>query len=326
MVLVSLLFFREDLSIFRLAIGKKLFVLKAMNLKETVFCFLILFLLLNSVYFTSQVMKKSTLYENHGFTTINDALGNFTDTGSLVFANNYIQMRPYVGDKMLQQGLVLPSPDTEEEFLKLLEVAPNNTLFLISNDNATTWYEYANNYIKNYANNEVIASEEPNASVSALRIREIPLPTGNASLFRVVDENVSIGQGIAVEDSRISVNENRTVIVEVQIDSPKSENATILIATDRFTKVYVTSLNQGINDVKFDFNYVVDPSWSEPGGLYWLHLAQTRVIVIEDNSVVYNEFMTTQDTKSMNFLFLILLLVILATYLIAQLKHHGRVE
>ena len=319
--ILSLLFVRRDLLKVRFVISGKLSAVKVVNMKSIVFSLLIILILLNGVYLSSQFMEKSWLYENHGITTINDALGNLTNTGSLVFANNYIQMRPYVNDKMLQQGLVLPSPDTDEEFLKLIEIAPNNTLFLISNDTATTWYEYANNYIKNYTNNDVITPQEPNVSTRAARILEVPLPTGQASLFRVVHENVSISQSITVEDSRISVNENRTVIVEMQIDSPKPENTTILIATDRFTKVYVTPLNPGINDVKFGFDYIVDPSWSEPGGLYWVHLAQTRVIVLEDNSVVYNEFMTTQDTKSMNSLLLIILLVILTIYLVAQFRH-----
>jgi len=325
-VILSLLFVRTDMLEVRFVTSTKLSVLKVIKRKDILFSVLIISILLNGVYFGSQFMEKSWVYENHGLNTINDTLDKLTGTKSLVFANNYIQIRPYVSDRMLQQGLILPPPDTEEEFLKLIEVAPNNTLFLISNDPATTWYEYANNYIKRYANNDAITSEEPDVSTSALRILEIPLPTGQTSLFRVVDENVSIGQSISVKDSRISCNENRTVIVEVQIDSSKSKNATILIATDRFTKVYVMSLNQGTNDVKFDFDYVVDPSWSEPGGLYWLHLAQARVIVIEDNSMVYNKFMTTLDTKSMNSLFLVLLLAILATYLIAQLKHHDQVK
>jgi len=160
-VLISLLFFREDLSKFGSAIGKKLSALKIVNLKKTVFCFLIILILSNSFYFASQFMEKSSLYENHGLTTISNALGNVADNGSLVFANNYIYMRPYMTDQMFEEGLLLPPPDTETEFLSLLQVAPNNTVVLINNDQAISWYEYANNYITSYADADIITADKP---------------------------------------------------------------------------------------------------------------------------------------------------------------------
>lgn len=530
MVIVSLLFLREDLSRAGLVISRKLSVLEKVNVKNGVFCLLILLILLNGVYFSSQFMAKSHLHENHGLTTINNALSNLSDTRSLVFANNYISMRPYMSDEMLQQGLLLPPPETKDDFLKLLEIAPNNTLFSISNDNATTWYEYANNYMKSYTNSDALTPVKPDVSILpnlnltnpvlkmtfddaigttvvdhsglqnngvnygakpaegyrgqalrydgeqhvsiadndilnvrnsitvsliamiektdplrgymilskgyapengsydifvwdgeiyfslggvgslsvdsepyignwhhfvfaydgekmgiyvdgssigskpasglirtssfdleigrdserrdygfvgsidelqisnyplnttwliksyfshyALRIREISLPTSQASLFSLVNENASSGESILVIDSKISVDENRTIMLEVKIDSPKSKNATILIATDRFTKVFETSLNPGLNDIKFEFDYIVDPSWYEAGGFYWLHLTQTRVIVIEDRSIAYNKFVTTLDLKSMNSILLILLLAILTVYLLAQFRQH----
>ena len=526
-VIVSLLFLRGSLSKVRLAIGRKLTALNMANMKNAMFSLLIILILLNAVYFSSQSMEKSQLYEDHGLTTINDALGNFTNTQSLVFANNYIYMRPYVSDKMLQQGLLLPPPDTKTDFLKLLEIAPNNIQFLISDDDATTSYEYANNYIKDYVNSDFITPEKPNVlllpnmnltdailkmafddanattvidhsgfgnngvnhgaqsvegyygqalrfdgqeyvsiqnnnalnvqnditisffamiekaeplqgymilskgyaaaengsydifvwdgriyfelgdigglsvdaepyvgawhnfvftydsekmeiyadgspvaskpavgpirvsaydleigrdsereayyfvglidelqvsnsplnstwlvknyySCYALRIGEIPLPEGQTSLFSVVNENVNVAQSIVVKDSKISVNQNRTVALELQIDSPKSKNATILIATDRFTKVCQTSLSSGPNDVKFEFDYTVDPYWYEAGGLYWLHLGQTRVIVIEDGSIAHNNFISTLDLNSINLLLLTLLSAILTAYFVAR--------
>jgi hypothetical protein len=156
----------------------------------------------------------------------------------------------------------------------------------------------------------------------ALQIREIPLPSSQANIFRLFIDNASTAESILVRDSKISVDENRAVIVEVQIDSSKPENATILIATDRFTKVFEASLNSGSNDVKFEFDYIVDPSWYEAGGHYWLHLTTTRLIVIEDHSVVYNRFVTTLDPKSMNSLLLILMLIVLAAYLFVQFRQH----
>jgi hypothetical protein len=524
MAILGLVFLRKDLAKAKLAIGRKLSFVKKVNLKNTVFCLLIILILLNEAYFSSQFMAQSQLYENHGLTTINDVLDNLTDKGSLVFANNYIYMRPYISDKTFEEGLLLPSPDTEAEFLNLIQVVPNNTLFLISNDPATTWYEYGNSYIKNYADNDIITSDKPDmasllrlnlsdvrlhmtfddandtivpdssasknnglnegaqvveghsgkalhfnggeyvsipnndslnvqnaitisflASIEAaepgegymilskgyapmngsydvfvwdskiyfelsntnylsfpigeylgewhdfiftydgekmealvdgvvvatesatgairpsnydlelgrdserkayyfngtidelqlsgeplnitefietyakhyaIKVQTITGDTGDSVLFSTVSEEEKVDQSVIVKDSGISINGNRTVTVELQIESPRSLNVTILIATDRFTKVYVTPLNSGLNYVKFQFDYLVDPSWYEAGGLYWLHLDQTRLIVIDDYGVSYNKFFTVQNLDLMNVFLLTLLLGILATYLL----------
>ena len=174
MPILSLLFIKKDLLKLRLTIGRKLSVVKSVNLKNIAFYLVIVLILLNEAYFSSRFIEKSRCYEDHGFAIINDALNSFENNGSLVFANNYIYMRPYVNEKLLQQGLLLPPPDTKEEFLKLLKVAPNNTLFLISNDDATAWYEYANKYIKSYANFDIITLEKP--SVSKLPIFNLTEP------------------------------------------------------------------------------------------------------------------------------------------------------
>jgi len=169
-MIIGLLFLKEGLLKVRLNIGGKLSVVKTANLKNAVFCLAIILILLNGVYFSYQFIDKSRLYEDPGrarslsFITMNNALEGLSDGKNLIFANNYIYMRPYTSDMLLKEGLLLPPPDTEEEFLKLLEVAPDNTLFLISDDGATTWYEYANKYIKSYANFDVITPEKPNVS------------------------------------------------------------------------------------------------------------------------------------------------------------------
>jgi len=468
-------------------------------------------------------MEKTWAYEDYGFTTINDALNSFESDGSLVFANNYIYVRSYISDKLFKQGLLLPPPDTNEEFVKLLKITPNNTQFLISNDSATTWYDYSNNYIKGYAysdiitpgnssiskfprlnltepilamtfddanemtvpdhsgleNNGVNYGAEPvegyygkalrfdgkgyvsipsndilniqneitisflaiiekaepgngymilskgyapengsynifvydgkiffslgevgSVSVSAepyvgayhhfvftydgekmeiyidgsplasnpargvvrvssydleigrdsqrvvgyyfvglidelqisnnpssktellnsyytyyaLRILRLSLPKGQAELFSVIN-NKDVDQSISVKDSWVNVNENRTITLEMQIESPRSKNVTILVATNRFTKVYVVSLDIGVNNVQFRFDYIIDPSREQTAEfyqLYWLYLAQARLIVIDDYTISYNKFVTTQDLKLMNFLLLTLLLGVLA--------------
>jgi len=530
-MILSLLFLKEDLLkarlAIRLAIGRRLPVIKSVNLRNTVFFLVVILILLNEVYFSCQFVEKSRLYEDHGLATINDALNDLANNGSLIFANNYIYMKPYVDDMLLQQGLLLPLPDTKEDFLKLLKVAPNNTLLLISDDDATTWYEYANKYIKNYVHSCVITPEKPDVSKlprlnltepilimtfddpsettvidysgfgnnginhgadsvkgyygRALRfngkeyvsipnneilnvqneitisffakieeaeplkgymilskgyaasyegsydvfiwngeiyfelggvgylsisaepyigswhhfiftyngeemsiyvdgslraskpvsgliryssypleigrdsqrngyyfvglidelqisneslnfidfvkayfthyaflVSKVSLPNGQARLFRVINTNKDkVNQDIIVKSSSLRIDENYTITLEVRIETLKSRNVTILIGTDRFTKVYVTPLYPGRNDIKIQFDYIVDPSWYEPGGFYWLHLAQARLVVIDNNSIVYNKFITIHDLKLMNVFLLALLSGIFITCFIA---------
>jgi len=525
--ILSLLFLKADLLKVRLSIGRKLSAIRTTNLKNIVFCFLIILILLNGVYFSSQFMEKSRLYKDHGFNAINNALKDIANDESLVFANNYIYMRPYVSDDLFREGLLLPPPDIKEEFLKLLEISPNNTLFLISNDRDTTWYEYANKYIKRYAHSGVITPEKSNVSKlpklnltdpflimtfddsnetividssgfrnnginhgakpvkgyygKALRfngkeyvsiqnnetlnvqneitisflakiekaeplkgymvlskgyagdsngsydifirdgkiyfelggvgwlsipaepyigswhhfvfayngeemniyvdgslmaskptsglirfssypleigrggqrngyyfvglidelqisneslsfidfvkayftryaflVSKVSLPNGQARLFSVVNTNKDkVNQSIIVNSSSLHISKNDTITLEVQIETPKSRNVTVLIGTDRFTKVYVTPLYPGLNDVKFQFDYVVNPSWYEAGGFYWLHFAQVRLLVIDNGSIVYNRFITIQNLKLMNIFLLALLSGIIIKYFIA---------
>ncbi|MCC6003937.1 MAG: hypothetical protein LM590_06305 [Thermofilum sp.] len=356
LLILSLLFLEKDLLIIlRLTIGRNLSVEKSVNLKNVALFLVIALILLSEVYFSSQFIEKSKLYENHGFNMISDALNGLEYNENLIFSNNYIYMRPYVNDKLFQQGLLLPLPDTKEEFLKLLEIAPNNTLLLISSDSDTTWYEYCNKYIKRYGNSDIITPEKstfpilPKFNLTnpilkmtfddanettvvdhsgsgnnyALKIKEITLPTGVVKLYTIsTQKNNPNLKEVLVKDLRLNIQKNLTVMLELQIDSLASKNVSILIATDRFTKIYNIPLNKGLNNVKFHFDYVVDPSWYEAGGFYWIHLAQTRVIVIENNTINYNRFITIQDLELMNILFLILLCGFLILYSIFSLERY----
>jgi len=534
--ILSLLFLEKDLLIMlRLTIGRNLSAEKSVNLKNVALFLVIALILLSEVYFSSQFIGKSKLYENHGFNMISDALNGLEYNGSLIFSNNYIYMRPYVNDKLFQQGLLLPLPDTKEEFLKLLEIVPNNTLLLISSDSDTTWYEYCNKYIKDYMDSDIITPEKPvfsmplnfnltnlilkmtfddanettvidhsgfgnngvnygvkivkgyygnalrfdgkqwvsipnkdvlnvrkeitisffalineaqpskgymilskgyamengsydifiwdgriyfevgnvsslsfpvqpylgawhhfiftydgkkleayvdgvlvaskqasglirispydleigrdsqrkgyyyfglidqlqisNKSIDirkhvsyywsnyALKIKEITLPTGVVKLYTIsTQKNNPNLKEVLVKDLRLNIQKNLTVMLELQIDSLASKNISILIATNRFTKIYNIPLNKGLNNVKFHFDYVVDPSWYEAGGFYWIHLAQTRVIIIENNTINYNKFITIQDLELMNILFLILLCGFLILYSIFSLERYDTPE
>jgi len=535
MLILSLLFLKKDI-ILRLTISKKLSVEKSVNLKNAVLFLLIALILSNDVYFGFQFIERTKLYEDHGFNMISDTLNGLEyNGGKLIFSNNYIYMRPYVNDKLFQQGLLLPLPDTKEELLKLLEIAPNGTLLLISSDRDTTWYEYCNKYIKDYMNLDIITPEKPtfpklpnfnltelilkmtfddanettvvdhsgfgnnginygakivkgyyenalrfdgkqwvsipnkgvlnvrkeitisflalineaqyskgymilskgyapadgsydifiwdgriyfqignvsslsfpaqpylgewhhfiftydgkkleayvdgvlvaskqasglirispydleigrdsqrkdyyyiglidqlqisNKSIDirellsyywnnyAFKIKEATLPTGVVKFYTILNQKSNTNlKEVFIKDSRLYIQKNLTVMLELQIDSLSSKNISILIATDRFTKIYNIPLNKGFNNVKFHFDYIRDPSWYEAGGFYWIHLAKTRVIVIENNTISYNRFITIQNLELMNILFLILLCGLLIFYSIFSLERANILE
>lgn len=143
----------------QLAVFRKVSI-KIMNSKKALLSFVIVLTLVHHIYFVPTFIEKNWVYEDHGILTVNNTLDRLADNKSLILANNYIQLRPYISDYLLKNGLILPPPDTKEEFLNLIDIAPNGTLFLISDDYATTSYEYANEYIKNYTYNDIITSEK----------------------------------------------------------------------------------------------------------------------------------------------------------------------
>ncbi|MEM1510585.1 MAG: LamG-like jellyroll fold domain-containing protein [Thermofilaceae archaeon] len=505
----------------KLIIKNKIFLVRVPNIRDIIFGLLIILIILNEIYFCLLFMEKSQIYKEHDLIKVGSILDKIRDKRTLIFVNNYIYMRTYISDELFKNGLLLPFPDTREEFLKLLKIAPNNTLFLISDDSATTWYEYANKYIKNYMDFEVIIPEKPNIAnllvfnltepvlkmsfedadevvildesvfkndgknhgakitegyhgkalqfdgkgyvsipnsevlnfrdkltisffakideaapskgymilskgyaslngsysifiwdgkiyfelggvgyvyvpaepyvgawhhfvftyngdkimiyidgvpvaskkvsgsirtssfdleigrdsegktyyfvglidelqmynysldseelvksyytVYAFRVNELSLKGGQAVLFSSF-RNKNVSQGATVKDLRVNIDKNLTVIMRMQIESNEPKNISILIATDRFTKVYTLNLNQSLNNLEFRFDYVDDPPQYKAGGIYWIHLAQARVVVIE-NDIIYNSFITIQDMRLMNIFLFVILLGILLSYL-----------
>jgi len=537
-VILSFLLLRADLLRARLAIGKRLYVVKKVNLKNAVFCLAIVLILMNGAYFSSQFMDKSVLYEDQGFTSINNVLDDLAIDGRLIFANNYIYMRPYVNERLFEEGLLLPPPDTKEEFFELLEVTPNDTLFLISDDSATTWYEYSNNYIKNHTYSSIIIPEMPNVSkipkfnltepvlkmtfddanetaiidhsgfcnnganhgakpvegyygkalrfdgkeyisilgnvfniqneitisflakiekaeplkgymmlskgyasvngsfdvfvkdekiyfdlgierqlsvsaepylgawhhfiftydtevmriyvdgvliatkpttgtinpshydleigrdserkaypyigmIDELQISNETLdinrlvetyygtyatyarlvhqetkPYGQTSIFeRVNSRDYGNSAELIVKNSRIIVSQNLTVTISAEVSSSKPQNLTVLLITDRFTKVHPLSLDSDHSSLEFRYNYLDDPLWRHAGGPFWLHLGQVRFVIIgEDGAIDYNKFISKLNLALINSFLTLLSGGVLLTYLVVSYKTKDKSE
>lgn len=288
---------------FSLSLGRKLSVVKRVSLKEIVFYLLITVTLLNGFYFTIEFMNTDPYYKDHGFIEIRNTLDNATGDGSLIFANNYIYMRPYVSDELFKNGILLPPPDTEEDFFKLIQIAPNNTLVLLSDDEATTWYEYANNYIKNYTYSGVITS---NASIStyAKRVHNEVLRFGQFSVFKTENFGNRKNSGeLTVSNTKVRLFPNRTVILSLNVLASKPENVTVLLGTMRFTKVHSLSLESGINNVEFR-----DLSVFGDKGRTGRYFSQVRVLLINsEGNLAYDESITNVDLRTMNYAFTLII-------------------
>jgi hypothetical protein len=297
---------------FSLSLGKKLSVVKRVSLKKIAFFLLITVTLLNGFYFTIEFMNADPYYKDHGFVEVRNALDNATGNGRLIFANNYIYIRPYVSDELFKNGILLPPPDTEEDFFELIQIAPNNTLVLLSDDDATTWYEYANDYIKNYTYSGVIPS---NASISAYakRVHNEALRFGQFSIFETVNFGDRENSGeLTVSNTKIRLFPNRTVILSLNVLASKAENVTVLLGTMRFTKVHSLSLESGINNVEFR-----DLSVFGDKGRTGRYFSQVRVLIINsEENLAYDESITNVDLRTINCAFTLIITAVLSVYFV----------
>ncbi len=502
---------RKNYTSFRISLGKS--VKWHTSPKKFFSIAMVILILVNGIYYHSVYIRYSTLYEDYGFITMSSALDGYSDKSNLVFTNNYIYMRPYISSDLIQKGLMLPPPDTLNDLDEILETAPADTLFLISDNDKTTWYEYANAYIRpftyadiltpsplnisklsslstrvlvmtfddanetvvpdssGYGNNgdnygatlttgyqgyalefdgrtqyvtvraseslniqneitigffakieetdfftngsviakgnasadgsyevfvwdnqirfslggvgEILYPIEPYVSswhhflftytgqkmelyvdgflvaaklangairVSpfdleigvdasdccffngcidnlliaenyvnqtafidatanyAPRIHTIPLPQGQANLFQLRNTTSSAGENITVHSSQIGIQEDRSVTIDLGLSASNSKNITILISTDRFTKVYVMSIVPGQNNLEFNFQF-------NASGQYWPYLSQARIVIIDNHRLVFNELLLVQNTESINIMLSIPLLGVLLTFL-----------
>lgn len=184
---------------FRLFPSRRGFIDKIIVSKQIWILLLVILVVASNVYFARQFTNSNNLYRDYRFVETNSALNEITNSQSLIFANNYIYMRPYVSDEIFRNGLILPPPETEDEFLNLVNTAPSNTIFLVSNNTRTAWYEYANSYLSNFTNTGVITRDKPNvASLSRFDLSNdiLHMTFDNADNITVPDGSSSENDGI----------------------------------------------------------------------------------------------------------------------------------
>jgi hypothetical protein len=197
-LIFGLLMAGRDFFTLKLFGGKLKPIAKSFDLKKICLMLLILLMAASNIYFVTQFISNNSRYTDQKLAETSNTLDELTNNQSLIFANNYIYMRPYVSDEIFKNGLILPPPETEEEFLNLLKVAPNNTMFLISNNAKTAWYEYANNYIKNFTNADFITPDKPDmTSLSKFNLSDdiLHMTFDDANNITVPDSSPSKNNG-----------------------------------------------------------------------------------------------------------------------------------
>lgn len=154
----------------------------------------------------------------------------------------------------------------------------------------------------------------------ALRICRLPVSYWETSYYRTGKSVRDVDlQEVSVKGSDITIDEKQTIKISLEIDSTSMTDVCVIVSTDRFAEVHIARLGIGTNTVRLDYPYIANSSWYEEGGKYWSHLAQTRLIVIGGDNVIYNKFIMLHDSKLITSLLLIMLLGILAATLTTQM-------
>jgi len=199
-----------------------------------------LILLAFSLFFLNVVFDKSYLFHRRS-----DALkevssyleGSYKGGRVLVISNVYFHFRSYLD---LSKFIVVPPPIYENEFLKMLEILPDGSFLIITNDPVMSWYEYANSYIKKYVSRNIIirlCSGSSEGCIEVKKVHEVKRDGYVTAIF--VKEGYSSPQSIPVKHGswlhlvNVAFTGNTCILnLEGNINYTK-----VILATVRFSKL-----------------------------------------------------------------------------------------
>lgn len=121
-----------------------------------------------------------------------------------------------------------------------------------------------------------------------------------------------------VHDLIISNEKDLSVLIKFNLTSPTKNDVTILLATDRSTNIFNSHLESGENTISINYPYledVIEPGWNTPGGNHWRSLTFTRMLIIINNKVIFNEYISTLNFLMINILIILFSLIIISLYL-----------
>jgi hypothetical protein len=153
----------------------------------------------------------------------------------------------------------------------------------------------------------------------AFKIQTITGNKGDSTLFKAVNLDGEDDRGnVHVDNLEMALKNDLTVKIDLKIASDFPTNTTILVSTDRFTKVYITNLTAGINVLEFEYPYITSSSLYGSGGPYWVHLAQTKLTVVGE-TITYNSSISPLIQTSINIYLMLIAVIVLAVYLFIYL-------
>jgi len=275
------------------------------SLSEILFLSLIMAIVLQNMGVFIYCLKNSSFFgEAHGLTDTERILSS-ADDSPMIFSNTYFYMRNYVSDNIFEEGRLFPPPKTENEFLQLLDFAPNGSLILISTDPAVAWIEDANNYIRKYADLDSIVSNMSTAY--AIRIKNEQFSTDQISLFRTVNSFTFNGRfsQIAVNGARLVWLTRQEKVLELDIFSSTPGYIETIIRTDHFIELYNITLSPGSNIVRLG------------GDSYYKQYVTKVMVLIEDQNgnKIYDEEVEMFNVDDIQLSFTLVLISLLLVVL-----------
>jgi len=129
------------------------------DIRMLAFTIFVIIALISNIYFSVYSVLNSSLYKYSEAENVKSFFDNTRLNNTFIVSNFYPFMRPYAPDYFIKNDYLLPLPMTEDEFRNFLQMAPNNTLLVISHDPDITWYEYGNRYIRRYTKGSLIPLE-----------------------------------------------------------------------------------------------------------------------------------------------------------------------
>ena len=112
------------------------------------------------------------------------------------------------------------------------------------------------------------------------------------------------------------IDDNMNLHLEIKILSQEQKNLTILIATDRFTKVRQIFVSSGLNEISLLFPYLEENTSTV--NKYWSQLAVINIFLVSDKEIIFqkNDYSFISFHRVLMY-FLAILLLSLAVYLVA---------
>ncbi|RLF92537.1 hypothetical protein DRN52_07850, partial [Thermococci archaeon] len=273
---------------------------------------IIALILASNLYFIPKFIQVTSLYENHELDRLAKDIMRYDESrDAIIFSNSYIYVRPFITNKHTLSRL-LPPPDTEQEFLNILEEGSNGTIFAITDDIRTAWYENGNSYIKDYLHKKT----------QLIQLQRRPSEWGETAIFTLKKNHLQKEITTQVQSIKIYVNKTLSVNILLRINSTVAKNVIILISTNRYTKIYEISLNAGINDIEISYPYILDREYMIK---YYGHLYWARIVVIDGDNIIHNGVYSPINLNLLYRIFALILIFALVFYVFLSVNLRGMV-